>query len=617
MFWKLKIKIELEMKLIKLFFFFLFAICFTSSCFANSPIWQNEKLNIFIYTKNIDENKSNILIELELKDGWFISWDNPGDAGIPTTFTWNKLIKRVNQSTPQIVLYENILGQYGYSDKAFYLFEGHKTDSSLNVKINWEACKNECEKESADINFTLSEAQVSLYDTKYAEAISTFPSKTIINAKTDINYDKQTAILNIHIDNFSDLSDFSELYFIPYQKSIINVAEKQNIYKSKNKVILQVPLNKPVIPFQGGLLVNKDKSYKISFTPLNDNPDLSNMLYILILSFIGGILLNFMPCVFPVLSLKAMAASNDKKDIKKALLYFTGVMTSFLTLASILFLLRKGGNAIGWGFQLQSTAFVIIMLLIFVVLFLMILDIITISPILLNWFNKMGGINSFMSGFFAVLIASPCTGPFLGAALGFTLMQSPYVYFMIFLSLGTGYALPFTLLELYPKVLSKIFPKSGKWTRKVKYILSIPILFTCIWLMWILFYQFKNNNCDINETHFKNYDEVQIRELINMKKPVFIEFTAKWCLTCLLNEKNVLNNKSFILLAKQKNISLFRADWTHSDEKIGQAIKTYGRNSVPLYVYYSPEQQNYVILPQLLTLDIVKSVFDSKYKNQN
>ena len=240
----------------------------------------------------------------------------------------------------------------------------------------------------------------------------------------------------------------------------------------------------------------------------------------------------------------------------------------------------------------------------------MLFDIIKINPTLLNWLNRKSSLNSFISGFFAVLVASPCTGPFLGAVLGYTLTQSPSLYFLIFVSLGIGYALPFTLLEIFPQTVAKIMPKSGNWMNKLKYILSIPLFLTLIWLGWILFNQLKNSSINDETSAFEPYNENQIISLINSGKPVFIEYTAKWCLTCLLNEKTVLNTKKFQQLAQQNDIHLFKADWTEQDDTIGQSIKSYSRNSVPLYVYYPPNNQNYVLLPQILNFDIVKSVLN-------
>ncbi len=594
------------MKTSKLLFLLIFTLI-ANCCFAVTPDWQNDKLSIKTYTKKITDNKYNILIEFTLKNGWFISWDNPGDAGTPTSFLWQDKVKKINQSIPQTIIHEDILGQYGYSDKAYYLFEGNFFNDSTSVKINWEACKQECEQQSVQLKILFNDNNTQ-YDNHLTLAENTFPSNQIIEAKAELEHQNDNTFLNIYIDKPNTFFNASELYFIPYQKSIISVAKKQITLKSENQTLLSLQLDNPILPSQGGLLIDKDNAYKINLIPIKHNLDLSSLLYILLLSFLGGFILNFMPCVFPVLSLKAISYANLQQNKRGALLYLCGVISSFLSLAALLYILRQTGSAIGWGFQLQSPIFVFIMLIIFLILFLMILDIITISSKILNWFNKMGNMNSFMSGFFAVLIASPCTGPFLGAVLGYTLMQNPSIYFMIFISLSLGYALPLTLLELYPKSFSKLMPKSGKWTIILKYILSVPVFLTILWLAWILFHQL-SNSADNNDTlHFKPYDETEIVSLINSGQPVFIEYTAKWCLTCLLNEKTVLNTKDFISFAKKNKILLYRADWTEQDPIIGQSIKSYSRNSVPLYVYYPPRQQNYILLPQILKLDNVKSV---------
>ncbi len=598
------------------FFILLWSFFVANHSFANVTNWQNDILDINIYSKQISQKVSNILVEFNIKDGWFISWDNPGDAGVPTSFDWNKPTIRLNESTPQVVISDNILGQYGYFNKAYYLFETNNTDDEIKLKIKWEACKNECEKQTAYINFFINPSSET-FDTVLNSADKSFLNDTNVEATADIEKVENNFFLNLHINKAATKLEEADLYFIPYQKSVIYVADKPSVINNEKEYIIKVKLEKPIIPSQGGLLLNGNNTYKLNIVPIDNAFDISSLIYVILLSFTGGILLNFMPCVFPVLSIKLMSAITSKKNFKGALLYLSGVIFSFLSLATLLYLFRKGGSAIGWGFQLQSPVFVALMLILFIFILLMLLDIIVISPHLINWFNKMGNINTFLSGFFAVLIASPCTGPFLGAALGYTLMQSTKIYFIIFFSLGLGYAMPFTLLELYPNFAAKIMPSSGKWTLRIKYALSVPILFTCLWLAWVLCSQLNTFSNSDKKSIFKPYNTQEIRELINAKKPVFIEFTAKWCLTCLLNEKNVLNNPKFLSLIQEKNINTYRADWTDDDVKIGQAIKSFGRNSVPLYVYYPENSQQYVILPQILTLDNVKSIFNGQNKNRN
>ena len=581
----------------------------TECCFANVTSWQNDMLDIAIYSKKTTSNKSDILVEFNLKNGWFISWDNPGDVGIPTKFNFNVPVTRLSETTPDIVIHDNILGQYGYFKKAFYLFETNTTDNNVNLEISWEACKQECIKQSTNLNFILNQTNALTYEKALSEAKKTFPADQIIDVNASLEQIDDNTFLNLTF--FKNEFDFntSELYFIPHQKSVVDIMEKATILTSDKHVSVKIKLNVPVIPTQGGILTDKNKAYKLNIIPITNFSDITHLFYILTLAFLGGLILNFMPCVFPVLSLKIISANKNKTNIYGGLMYLSGVITSFLSLAALLYFLRKAGAVIGWGFQLQSPVFVSIMLVLFILILLMLLDIIVISPKLLKTFNNLGNINSFMSGFFAVLIASPCTGPFLGAALGYTLMQSPSIYFITFLCLGLGYALPFTLVEIYPNAFSKIMPKTGKWMLYIKYILSIPIIFTCFWLGWVLFSQLSVSEQQTQHKLFKPYDRTEISKQLNNRKPVFIEFTAKWCLTCLLNEKNVLNTTYFAELSAKHNVILYKADWTENNPEIGQAIKSYGRNSVPLYVYYPANRQQYILLPQILTTGTVKSVF--------
>lgn len=341
-------------------------------------------------------------------------------------------------------------------------------------------------------------------------------------------------------------------------------------------------------------------------SPIHDISFLS----VVIFAFFAGILLNFMPCIFPILSIKALYLAHNSKSAEhkhryaSALMYFGGVMLSFLLIAAALYILRSKGEQIGWGFQLQSPWFVGTMLALFFVIFLMFLDITKVPQVSLGRFS---GKSSFLTGFFAVLIASPCSGPFMGMAVGYALLQPPYLYYPIFAALAAGYALPFSLADIFPSAIAKILPKSGKWLLRLKQILSVPILLTCFWLAWVLYAQLADNYT--KNSIWQPYDEAKIETLVNQRKPVFINFTAKWCLTCLLNEKSTLSSKEFADLAKAKQIALFKADWTNKNPAISRGLGKFDRASVPLYVYYNNAGEA-TILPQILTPSIIKSVFE-------
>ncbi|MBR1648935.1 MAG: thioredoxin family protein [Alphaproteobacteria bacterium] len=323
-----------------------------------------------------------------------------------------------------------------------------------------------------------------------------------------------------------------------------------------------------------------------------------SLLTALLLAFAGGIILNLMPCVFPVLFIKIVAitqAKDRRRNFIDAVSYFAGVVLCFLITAGILKWLKSQGEAIGWGFQLQSPLFVGFMALLFLILAGMFLDIIKINQSL-----KKIPSGAFLTGLLAVLIASPCTAPFMGAAIGFVITSNVPAeeFYGVFAALGTGYALPFTLAGMFPQFMEKITPRPGKWMVWLKKAFAIPMLATAGWLIWIVIGEENISSA------WQDFDAAQVEELTKNGEKVFIDFSAKWCLTCLANEKNVLDDKRFINLAQEKNIRIFRADWTNRNTEITEALAQFGRSSVPLYVYFN-EKGKSVILPQILNFDIL------------
>lgn len=340
-----------------------------------------------------------------------------------------------------------------------------------------------------------------------------------------------------------------------------------------------------------------------------------NLLIVLIMAFAGGMVLNLMPCIFPILSLKAISLVKHSYSRRKAradaILYIFGVVVSFLFMASLLVFLRKQGENVGWGFQLQSPVFVMILIGIFLLIMLMLLDVVNLQNPFANGLSKISMRTkywgSFFTGVFSVIIATPCTAPFMGIAIGYTLTKPIYVYYPVFLALALGYALPFALIGFFPKVLSKILPKPGKWMIRLKQIFAIPIFLTCVWLVWVLYNQFSDSKqIDKYGLDWRVYNAEDVAYAVNNGQKVFVDFTAKWCLTCLANEKIAINTKDFAEIIKKQEIMLFKADWTNRDDKITKALEHYGRNSIPLYVYYNGKKAEMIILPQLLTPGIVR-----------
>ncbi|MBR1948285.1 MAG: thioredoxin family protein [Alphaproteobacteria bacterium] len=332
---------------------------------------------------------------------------------------------------------------------------------------------------------------------------------------------------------------------------------------------------------------------------------------ILLMAFTGGIILNLMPCIFPVLSIKIISLANMNREERsvEALFYGIGVIVSMLIIAGLLYGLRIFDNTIGWGFHMQSPWFVGFMFALFIILTLLMLDIININNSCLSRFAFLHfenhKINAFMTGLLAVVIATPCTAPFMGAAIAYALMAPIYIYFPIFFTLGLGYALPFAILAWNPLKIKRILPKPGKWMNVLKKILSIPLVLTCAWLFWVLLAQFGIITSS-KSLVWQDYSSAKVEKALDEKRPVFIDFTAKWCITCMVNKQVALQSDDLAKIVKQRNILLLRADATNKDNTISKALAFYGRASVPLYVYYDGKSDDYLILPQILTPAILE-----------
>lgn len=332
--------------------------------------------------------------------------------------------------------------------------------------------------------------------------------------------------------------------------------------------------------------------------------------YILLLAFAGGIILNFMPCVFPILFIKAMTLTKldeAAKNVREAWSYLAGVVTCFLLIAALLWGLKAAGYAIGWGFQLQSPYFVLAMAALFLLLGLMFLDLVQINFA----YSKLPA-GSFATGLLAVLIASPCTAPFMGAALGWVLTSkhSPLVYYPVFLALGLGYALPFFAAGIYPHLLRKILPKPGKWMLALKRLFAIPMFVTALWLLWV--WRGESNRFEL----WQPYELQKVAEQAAAGHKILLNFTAKWCITCLVNEQNVFADAEFAQMAKEHNLLLFKADWSNHNPEVTAALAEYGRGSIPLYVFYDGSG-GYRFLPQMLSLEAVRRLLEDNAAAQN
>lgn len=615
----------------------IFFTLFSNNAFSAQSTTKNVIVNILQNKEKISIGESfEVLVEFEVAKDWHIYWDNPGEIGKATQISWilpngYKAVLK-NQTAPKIFYNEGII-QYGYKNKAYYHYEIIADKNILSDKfrdvlffesdISWTECGiDECvpNKTSFVVDMLINEQDnipLNGWKENLNRISKNFPKKT--NWEGFFNTINNEELV-INISTNKKLQNIKKIDFIPHQEDIINNARSASYsYNKDGDISILLPIYEETIEELSGFLLINDKTFEVkvnldkNITSVNDygNPNsYGELLIIIIMAFAGGLILNLMPCVLPIITFKAIALAEQSDDLKEskieAILYFLGVVISFLAIATILIILRINGEKIGWGFQLQSPIFISIMLAVFIFVALMFLDIININlP-----FTKIGNIafkqkriNSFITGAFAVVIASPCSAPFMGVAIGYSLTQSIYAYYPIFLALSIGYALPFTLVGFYPATIHKILPKTGAWMITLKKVLSVPIILTCVWLGWVLYNQIStNHNSSYSSSlNWQEFDKELVSNDIKEGKAVFINFTAKWCITCLTNKKTVLDGDKFAKIVKEKDIKTYVADWTGKDAVIAESLEEYERNSVPLYVYYPAGSSKSITLPQILT----------------
>ncbi len=419
----------------------------------------------------------------------------------------------------------------------------------------------------------------------------------------------------------------------------------------------------------------KEFSLPISSEPFSSEPvDLLTILKYLLMAFVGGLILNIMPCVLPVLSIKAMSIvkqsqQNRKQIFKSSIAYTAGIIVSFIVLALIIVILKMSGEMVGWGFQFQSAGFVCALLILIFVFALSLFDVFIIrmpGMTAATQASSKGGLTgSFLSGIFAVLLATPCTAPLLGTALGFAFSQPPAMIFGIFILIGIGLAFPFILLGIWPKAI-KAIPKPGEWMNVFKEAMGFLLFLTALYLLRSLYFlvggaklisvllyliilgfsawiygrfarpEFSKrkqwtatiiaifiaviggfltlnftgdgmqNELDFNlHEGWQRFSPELVESYRNEKKPVFIDFSAEWCLTCKTNETTVLFTKDVREAFSEKNVQLLVGDNTRKDDIIAQWLQKFGRAGVPLYVFYMPDKEVPITLPELITKEMV------------
>jgi thiol:disulfide interchange protein len=326
-------------------------------------------------------------------------------------------------------------------------------------------------------------------------------------------------------------------------------------------------------------------------------------------AFLGGVILNLMPCVFPVLSFKALRAIGEAPSarMRSAIAYAAGVTGSCAALCGILLAVRSGGAAIGWGFQLQSPPFVAFLAVLLLVLALVMSGTIEIAiPVPQRFARRIATAGAFGDGVLVTLIASACIAPYLGAALAYALQTAAPVAIGVFIALGLGLSLPHVVLMTVPALLRHL-PKPGAWMVTARRVLSVPLYLTVVWLVWVFLQQVApvgSTGAAQQAANVGTFTATRLATLRREHRAVFVSIGAAWCITCKVNERLALDRVEVTTQFRDRRITVLRGDWTSQDPKITAYLHSLGAAGVPLYVYYAPGRAA-AVLPQLLTPAII------------
>ena len=664
-------------------------------------------------------------IDFKLQPGWHIYWKNPGDSGLAPKFKWRHpegvSITEMDWPRPKAIPYKHLVN-YGYEDQATFLyrinldqeFAANKT-LDLEVEVDWLVCSDICipKKDTLSINLTVSKdrPKPSKYASFIEEARAKIPSpnaslEAYINVQNEDSAQIRISNLPFSLPELEKIENFHYRFF-PLQDSIFSNANTQEAFFEGQDVVIQIvtasDLKKVSKSITGILVLNpidasqhNEKYYLIAINNLlAEESELSSKAadgissesgfkqeklslgYLIILALLGGLILNLMPCVFPVIAIKVISIIEHKSESKgsrHALFYVLGVLVSMWALFGLLIAFRAAGHAVGWGFHLQSPVVLTCLSLLFFILGLNFFGYFEIGSSLTSLTGKVGSsknyLGSFGNGLVTTLAATPCTAPFMGVALGYSLTIEPAYAFLVFTALGLGVALPFSILVSVPRLL-KLMPRPGPWLENLKEFLAFPLFVTSLWLLWslnqqvgattvalvllyflascfliwltkkfaarwsklwifctlmgllglfLLLYTVRisaSNQSNFNLSLTKQatideysqiweaFSEEKLDQLRNEGRDIYLDYTAAWCITCQVNKKIVFSSEKVRKLIKENNIVLMRADWTRYDEEITNSLASFKRTGVPLTVVFRASRTEPIILPALLTPEIV------------
>ena len=642
-------------------------------------------------------------LRLRMEPQWHTYWRNPGDSGLPTKIQWilpeGWKAGEIQWPYPQ-PLPVGPLMNYGYEDEVVLLVELTPPASApagnvtIKARAEWLVCKDICVPEKGELDFALPVAsREAAADPRFVGSIERALGMLPVDpAGWKYEAALQGNALVVRLTPPEGAVAPAKATFFPERESLIEPAAPQRITRDGRALRIEMKLADP--PLAGmtsvkGVAVSDSgwngssgrKAINVAAplgAPLGaaaagtstDASPGGSMLAALAFAFLGGVLLNLMPCVFPVLGIKLLGfvehAHGDARAMRlQGVIFFVGVLASFLALAAIMLGLRAGGTQLGWGFQLQSPVVVALLATLFFVLALNLSGVFEWGAFAQSVGARLSArgryADAFLSGALATVVATPCTAPFMGAAVGFTLTQDAALSLAIFATLGAGMALPVLLLSFFPALLKRL-PKPGAWMETFKQVLAFPLYATVAWLAWVLGAQSGNDavfallaglvlvamgawiygrsfhaegiwrptlaailvaaglvvawpgaamnasdsaTARADDLQWQAWSPEKVRALTAAGRPVFVDFTAAWCVTCQVNKRIALHNASVIAAFAAHDVATLKADWTRQDPRITATLAALGRNAVPVYALYLPGEEAPRLLPEVLTPALV------------
>ena len=639
-----------------------------------------------------------VAIEQDIAEGWHTYWLNPGDVGQATSMDWalpaGWKAGPLQWATPKRLPVGPFM-DFGYEGKVALLTaidvpaEAKVGDAvTLKGQAHFLVCKEICIPQDTDLSLPMKigdGAADPATAKDFADARAALP----VTSPWKMTYAAAGSTVSLYAESSAIAAAHPvDVAFFPLKSGLIKGTTPQTVAFTKDGLVLKLT-EADKANVSGNLtgvlvLTSSDKSVQAlnvdaavgavpdagGSTPAAEG-DIS-LLAAVFFAFIGGLILNAMPCVLPILAMKALALASygggGGEARKEGLSYAAGAILSFLAFGLVIALLRQGGQAVGWGFQLQNPIAVAAFALLIFAVGLNLSGLFEFGSVTMgdSLTSKSGGVGAFFTGVLAVAVAAPCTAPFMAAALGYALTQGTAASMLIFLGLGVGFALPFIILAFAPRALS-FLPRPGPWMLRLKQFLAFPMYGAAAWLTWVLAQEAGPNSVAVLLSAFvalamaawlwgitrdmegrgritgaivaaailivalyglttlstmsapapsaalssTKFTEEKLASLRASGKPVFVDATAAWCITCLVNEQAVLSRPAVKDAFKNKQVAYLVADWTNRDEAITRMLAANGRDGVPLYLYFAPGSDKPVILPQILTESGVLAAINS------